>query len=303
MELGTITRMPETRDEIQERALRLDLALAHAGLNATALASALGITSASLSEIKKGKSKAPERWRQIADKLGVDVDWLMHSAGRAPAWAGSNVVYGIAISSRNDRSGLEDAVCVARTLYEHGAHGLVESLFFDTNLGHLVLQGKPGLRGSEKTDICEALSHVDRHTALVEFESEYYPDPNQHRSVAAEAGQDYSAAPPWAAQLLAEVKALRAEVAQLRGMTAPPVDTAPPLSSVEREEARRRIRHGRAETQKEHAPPPPRLVVLDDDDVVSTELDRILDPDEHPRAPSPTYPRPTGIPGEPTRGQ
>jgi transcriptional regulator with XRE-family HTH domain len=133
--------------------------------------------------------------------------------------------------------------------------------------------------------------------------------------LARESGQTYDApvetydapveAPPWAVQLLAEVQALRAEVAGLR---AAPVDTTTPLPSVPREEARRRIRHGRAQTEKDHAPLPivplpPRPVVLEDDDAVSIELDRILDPDEHPRPEAPTYPRTDSIPDRTPHGR
>lgn len=273
--------MPETRDEILERAERLDLALAHAGMNATALANALGITSASLSEIKKGKSKAPERWRQIAEKLSVDADWLMRGAGCPPAWAtDSNVVYGIAISSRDDRMGINDAVSVARALYERNAHGLVDSLFFDTGVGHLFLREKPGISESDRDRICEALSRLDGSSALVEYGSEYYPDPNEprDRGGASEAeaqaftkeseavyradSPDLEGAPPWAIRLLDEVHALRAEVAELRrGRTAAP-------------------RSGAAD-----------------------EIARIMDTDEHPRPQAPTYPRPASVPGRTPHGR
>jgi transcriptional regulator with XRE-family HTH domain len=118
--------------------------------------------------------------------------------------------------------------------------------------------------------------------------------------LAREAGQAYDApveAPPWATRLIAEVQALRAEVAELRAKPSSlaPVDTTTPLPSVARDEARRRIRHGRAQTERDHAPLP-RPVVLEDDEAVSTELDRLLDPDEYPRPEAPTYPRPDSVP-------
>jgi transcriptional regulator with XRE-family HTH domain len=243
MELGTLVRMSETRDETEERADRLDLALAHAGMKATALADALGITSASLSEIKKGKSKAPERWLQISKKLGVDAEWLMYGTGRPPTWAGDSV-YGITISSRDDRSGLNDAVSVARTLYESNTHGLVESLFFDTNLGTLSLREKPGITESDRERICDALSRLQGLSCLVEYGPDYYPDPNEvdpdilerenikeAQRIAAE-NRDLSPpleegsphVPAWVGEILKEVRALRTELTELRRTLVQPDD-------------------------------------------------------------------------------
>jgi hypothetical protein len=155
----------------------------------------------------------------FAGVLGCSVEWLTTGTGPRPAWAnGSDVVYGIAISSRDDRLGISDAVSVARTLYENHAHELVESLFFDTKIGHLFLHEKPGISDNDKGRICDALSRLDGSSALVEYEGEFYPDPNEVRDQGAAYGDqrpDLDSAPPWARRLLEEVQALRAEVAAL----------------------------------------------------------------------------------------
>lgn len=150
----------------------------------------------------------------FAGVLGCSVDWLTTGTGTRPPWAnGSDVVYGIAISSRGDRDGIEDAVSVARTLYENNAHELVESLFYDTNIGHLILREKQGIPESSLDRIHTALSRIGDVSCLVEFGGDYYPDPNEPANGPP---SDLEEAPPWALRLLEEVKTLRSEVAALR---------------------------------------------------------------------------------------
>lgn len=69
------------------RGKRLDLALAHAELNAAALARSIGISPQSLAQMKSGRHLAPERWRQAAAILKISGDWLLYGTGPAPTWA------------------------------------------------------------------------------------------------------------------------------------------------------------------------------------------------------------------------
>lgn len=248
----------------------------------------------------------------FARVLGCSVEWLTTGTGPAPSWADSvDSVYGVSISSRNNRDGLDDAVVVARKLHEGNVHELVDSLFFDTGVGHLILHEKDGISDAERGKICDVLSQLDGLSGIVEYGSEYYPDPNEidpdvierenlkeARRIAAENRGDTpeftdpqetevssQGAPAWAARILEEVQALRREVRELRRQANQP-----------KHEQRREGVETRGHADQfmaGHA-----LA-----DTAPDELARIMDPDEHPRPEAPTYPRPTAIPGDSPGGR
>lgn len=53
-------------------------------MTATALSRRMGITTASVTEIKKGKSRPNERWLEIAEITGVPATWLIDGTGHPP---------------------------------------------------------------------------------------------------------------------------------------------------------------------------------------------------------------------------
>lgn len=179
--------MASDKEVAEQRAVRLELALAHARMSAAAAARSIGISSASLAQMKAGRHFAEERWIQIAEKTGVPAKWLIYESGPAPSWA------------------------------------------------------EPWKMNADPV-------------------------------------------PSWAAELLHEVKALRDEVAEMRRQSAQP-DHDRRREGVETRGDVEQFIAGHAR-----------------DDLAGDDLDRLQDPDEHPRPKAPTYPRPSPIPGGPPRG-
>lgn len=68
-------------------ARRLDAAMANAGMTQAALGGALGITQASVGQIKSGRMRGDAHWPKIAEILGCSEDWLRLGTGTPPAWA------------------------------------------------------------------------------------------------------------------------------------------------------------------------------------------------------------------------
>ena len=67
------------------RALRLDAALAAAGIDLAELGPRIGLkTSAARTLWRQGVSPQENRWRDAAAVLGVDADWLITGVGHAP---------------------------------------------------------------------------------------------------------------------------------------------------------------------------------------------------------------------------